>query len=122
MKRFGGHNMSDFIDSENLRGVADHLESAIATIMNLEDGALDRLKCAFRLLNRPGTLRWLDGLIEEGGEDAEAARIISRHAQYGFPLTPEPEEVRRLTRLLRQLFRSAVERETERRIELLINA
>ncbi len=98
------------------------LEAAVSTCMNLADAPLQRLQCAFRLLNTPGTLRWLKEVVDEDGDDSEAARIISRHAQFGFPLTPGPEQCRKLTRLVRQLFMSAIERETERRIEHLINS
>jgi len=114
--------MSEFIDSEDLRGVADHLESAIATIMNLEDEALVRLQCAMRLLNTPTMLRWFEEIVDEGGDVGEAARIIRRDTQYDFPLTPSPEEARKLTRLLRELWQSAIERRREREIEAVLNA
>ena len=114
--------MREFNNPEKLQNIADQLEGAIASMMVLEDGTLKRLECSFRLLNRPKMLGWLKEIAEEGGDDGEAARIVSQHVQLGFPLAPEPEEMRRLTRLLRQLFRSVVERKTERRIERLINA
>ncbi len=122
MKRFGGHKMSEFIDSEDLRGVADHLESAIATMMNLVDPPFQRLQCAMRLLNTPTMLRWFEEIVDEGGDVGEAARIIRRHTQYDCPLTPSPEEARKLTRLLRELWQSAIERRREREIEAVLNA
>ena len=108
--------MSEFNNPEKLQNIADQLDGAIASMMVLEDGTLKRLECSFRLLNRPKMLEWLKEIAQEGGDDGEAARIVSRHVQLGFPLTPEPEEVRRLGRFLRALSRSAIQRAREREI------
>ena len=104
----------------NSNNITDHLDAAVSTCMNLADAPLQRLQCAMRLLDTPIMRRWLHGLIEEGGEDAEAARQLLRHLSWGIPLTA-PEELRKISRMLRAVFRSAIERARERKIEMVLN-
>jgi len=114
--------MSEFNDPEELRNIADQLESTVSVTMDLVDPPLQRLQCGFRLLNSPTMQRWLQEIADEGGDVGEAARIIRRHTQYDSPLTPSPEVARKLTRLLRELWQSAIERRREREIEAVLNA